>query len=147
MSGYLITMDPVSVPFTQQICWIRGAFSDGSDDKDRWVSDIYGGLDNNRIKTHHLSLSGKAFHKSPYKLMLTYTQNFGTYWTPYTGESQISQPWGTVHETPLHQVSAAFIGELPFYSHLTLTYSLFADRGQLLPDAFGATVGVRWGLK
>ena len=147
MPGYLITMDPVAVPFTHQVLWVHGAFGDGSDDKDRWVSDIYGGVENNRIKAHHLSLSGKAFHKSPYKLMLTYTQNFGTYWTPYTGDSQISQPWGTVHETPLHQVSAAFIGELPFYSHLTLTYSLFADRGQLLPDAFGATVGVRWGLK
>ena len=322
MPGYLITMDPVAVPFTQQVLWVHGAFGDykmlfkahprldvqlgldhvalwggtspdfgtsandkdnvigdqrggllfrvdwrgdgwktafqrdvpyddgsgmlgiqnwpdgvytfwfGSDDKDRWVSDIlyeyhytmkqsgtyharpntdeekqhldpsdpyhyenhiYGGLDNyfnngeyrsgwtyygrtignplispmgthdctwtartpqpvlgvenNRIKAHHLSLSGKALHKLPYKLMLTYSQNFGTYWTPYLGESQIFQPWGTVPETPLHQVSAAFVGEFPFFSHLTLTYGLFADKGQLLPDVFGATVGVRWSLK
>ena len=102
------------------------------------------GVENNRLKAHHLSLAGKAFHKFPYKLMLTYTQNFGTYWTPYTGESQINQPWRTVPETPLHQVSAAFVGEVPFPRHLTITYGLYADKGQLLPDAFGATVGLRW---
>ena len=116
------------------------------------------GVENNRIKAHHLSLSGRAFHRLPYKLMLTYTQNYGTYDTPYLGQSQKGQPWGTVHETPLHQISAALLGELPFASlsplssqsflrQLTLTYGLFADRGQLLPDAFGVSVGVRWEWK
>ena len=113
------------------------------------------GIENNRLKAHHLSIAGKAFHRIPYKLMLTYSRNYGTYWTPYLGESQIFKPWGTVHETPLHQISAALLGELPFasarfssssspLSHLTLTYGLYADKGQLLPDVFGATVGVRW---
>ncbi|MBQ7518572.1 MAG: hypothetical protein IJU13_09140, partial [Bacteroidales bacterium] len=112
-------------------------------------------IENNRIKAHHLSLSGKAFHRLPYKLMLTYSQNYGTYSLPYLGVSQAYQPWGTVKETPLRQVSAAFLGELPFATfgplssqsalrQLTLTYGLFADRGQLLPDAFGVSVGVRW---
>ena len=116
------------------------------------------GVENNRIKAHHLSLSGRAFHRLPYKLMLTYTQNYGTYDLPYLGQSQKGQPWGTVKETPLHQISAALLAELPFASvgllpsqspirQLTLTYGLFADRGQLLPDAFGVSVGVRWDLR
>ena len=113
------------------------------------------GVENNRIKAHHLSLSGRAFHRLPYKLMLTYTQNYGTYDLPYLGQSQKLQPWGTIPETPLHQISAALLAELPFASvgllssqsflrQLTLTCGLFADRGQLLPDAFGVSVGVRW---
>ena len=115
------------------------------------------GVENNRIKAHHLSIAGKAFHRLPYKLMLTYTQNYGTYSKPYLGESQIFKPWGTVPETPLHQISAALLGGLPFATvgllssqsflrQLTLTYGLFADRGQLLPDVFGVSVGVRWDL-
>ena len=116
------------------------------------------GIENSRIKAHHISISGKAFRTLPYKLMLTYSQNFGTYYAPYLGESQFGKPWGTVKETPLHQFSGAFIGEIPFTSsrllsphsalrHFTLTYGLFADRGQLLPDTFGATLGLRWDLK
>ena len=116
------------------------------------------GVENNRVKAHHFSISGKAFHRLPYKLMLTYIQNYGNYWAPYAGESQYLKPWGTVKETPLHQFSAAFVGEIPFASsrfisphsslhHFTLTYGLFADRGQLLPDTFGATLGLRWDLK
>lgn len=115
------------------------------------------GVENNRLKAHHFSLAGKAFRKFPYKLMLTYSQNYGRYATPYTGESQFKKPWGTVKETPLHQVSAAFVGEIPLgaagfvgadsaLKHFTLTYGLFADRGQLLPDLFGGTLGLRWDL-
>ena len=119
---------------------------------------LVSGIENNRIKAHHLSLSGRAFHRLPYKLMLTYSQNYGIYQAPYLGETQWLKPWGTVKETPLHQVSGAFVGEIPFASspfltphsafrHFTLTYGLYADRGQLLPDAFGATVGLRWDLR
>lgn len=113
------------------------------------------GIENNRIKAHHLSIAGKAFKRLPYKLMLTYSQNYGTYRNQYLGESQYKKPWGTVKETPLHQVSGAFFGEVPLAAarilaphsplrHLTLTYTLSADRGQLLPDTFGATLGLRW---
>ena len=91
--------------------------------------------------------------------MLTYSQNYGTYWAPYEGISQIGLPWGTVKETPLHQISAAFIGEFPLasfsplspslstLSHFTLTYGIYADRGELLPHSFGAIFGLRWDLK
>ena len=124
-----------------------------------WTSrKIVLGIENNRIKAHHLSIAGKAFKRLPYKLMLTYSQNYGIYVSQYLGESQYKKPWGTVKETPLHQVSGAFFGEVPFAAfgrggthtphaplrHLTLTYTLSADRGQLLPDTFGATLGLRW---
>ena len=106
------------------------------------------GVENNRLKAWHLSIAGKAFHSLPYKLMLTYSQNYGTYANPYAGESQLGKPWGTVKETPLHQLSAALVGEIPgLLHHITLTYGLYADKGQLLQDAFGATLGVRWDLK
>ena len=116
------------------------------------------GVENNRLKAHHVSIAGKAFKKLPYKLMLTYSQNYGTYSSPYKGESQWKKPWGTVKETPLRQVSGALVGEVPFGAagfvgpqsalrHLTLTYGLYADRGELLPDLFGASLGLRWDLR
>lgn len=119
--------------------------------------EIVMGIESNRFKAHHFSISGKAFKCLPYKLMLTYSQNYGTYYSPYEGESQWLKPWGTVKETPLHQVSAAFVGEIPLRAahfvaagsalrHFTVTYGLFADRGQLLPDLFGGTLGLRWDL-
>lgn len=109
--------------------------------------EIVFGVENNRLKAHHLAVAGKLFRKAPYKLMLTYSQDFGVYGGPYTGESQWGKPWGTVKETPLHQVSGAFMGEIPgLIRHFTLTYGLFADRGQLLPDTFGATLGLRYSL-
>lgn len=117
------------------------------------------GIENNRVKAHHFSISGKVFHRIPYKLMITYSQNFGTYWAPYKGISQIGLPWGTVKETPLNQISAAFIGEFPLaifspllpslsaLSRFTLTYGIYSDWGELLPHSFGATIGLRWDLR
>jgi len=78
---------------------------------------------------------------------LTYSQDYGTYHNPYKGESQWGKDWGTVKETPLRQVSGAFMGEVPgLLKGLTLTYGLYADRGELLPDTFGATFGLRYSL-
>jgi hypothetical protein len=105
------------------------------------------GVENNRLKAHHFSLAGKLFRKAPYKLMLTYSHNYGTYFKPYTGESQWGKDWGTVKETPLNQLSGAFMGEIPgLVKNFALTYGLFVDKGQLLPDNFGATLGIRYTL-
>lgn len=81
--------------------------------------------------------------------MLTYTENYGTYPAPYTGESQIQKPWGTVHETGLKQISAAFTGQLESVfciPGLSVMYGLYLDKGQLYQDAIGLTVGVRYVL-
>ena len=105
------------------------------------------GVENNRLKAHHLGIAGKLFRKAPYKLMLTYSQDYGTYHNPYKGESQWGKDWGTVKETPLRQISGAFMGEVPgLLKGLTFTYGLYADRGELLPDTFGATLGLRYSL-
>lgn len=116
------------------------------------------GVENNRVKAHHISIAGKAFKRFPYKAMITYSKNYGRYRYPYVGESQYKKPWGTVKEIPLLQVCGAFVGEVPVAStglfaphspmrHLTLTYAVYADRGQLLEDTFGATFGFRWDIK
>ena len=104
------------------------------------------GVENNRLKAHHISVAGKLFRKMPYKLMLTYSQNYGTYKQPYIAPSQWGKPWGAVEETPLHQVSGAFMGEIPL-KHFAVTYGIYADRGQLLPDVFGATLGLRYSFQ
>ena len=102
------------------------------------------------MKSHHLGLGGKLFRKHPYKLMLTYTENYGIYAAPYIGESQIQKPWGTVHETGLKQISAAFTGQLKSVFRipgLSVLYGLYLDKGQLYHDAIGLTVGVRYTLR
>lgn len=101
------------------------------------------GVENNRVVAHHVSIAGRLFRKAPYKLMLTYSRNFGTYSAPYVGESQWGKEPGTVKETPLHQFSGALLGEIPL-RHFAITWGLYADRGQLLPDNVGATLGLRW---
>ena len=123
------------------------------------------GVENNRLKAHHFAMSGKLFRQHPYKLMLTYSQNYGRYKVPYAGESAWNKEWGSVKETPLRQVSAAFTGSVgicggsgrssaskqapaaarpgraPF--DLSLLYGLYADRGSVLPDTFGGTPDAR----
>ena len=105
------------------------------------------GVENNRLKAHHFSIAGKLFKIAPYKLMLTYSRNYGIYTKQYKGESQFEKDWGTVKETPLKQVSGAFVGEIPgLLKHFTVVYGLYADRGELLPDSFGASLGLRYSL-
>ena len=102
------------------------------------------GIENNRLKAHHLGLSGKLFKKVPYRLMATYSLNYGTYGTSYVGESPAGRPWGTVKETPLNQFSMGFTCEIPLLKgHLQLIPGLYADCGQTLPNSFGATLGLR----
>lgn len=107
------------------------------------------GIENNRYKAHHFALSGSLFRKHPYRLMLTYSRNYGDYWAPYAGESQWNHKWGTVKETPLRQFSFGFSGRIVNLfkvNGLDACYGLFFDRGELLQDTFGATVGVQYSI-
>lgn len=118
-------------------------------------------MENTRLKANHFALGGKLFRAHPYKLMLTYSENFGTYYVPYVGESQWQKPWGTVEEHGLKQLSAAFVGEVNIgvsrhsgsdadnrHSHLrnrlSALYGLYLDKGELYNDSFGCTLGVRY---
>ncbi|MCR5709430.1 MAG: capsule assembly Wzi family protein [Bacteroidales bacterium] len=116
------------------------------------------GVENNRLRAHHIGISGKLFRKAPYKLMLTYSQDYGLYGRPYLGESPWAKEPGTVEEFHLNQVYGAFTGEVPVsvfglvsrnsvLRGMSLTWGLYADRGQVVPDNFGATLGVRWLLR
>lgn len=70
------------------------------------------GVENNRLRAYHIGLGGKLFRRQPYRLMLTLSQNYGTYAAPYEGESQWQKPWGTVRETGVWQFSGAFTGRI-----------------------------------
>ena len=119
------------------------------------------GIENNRLRAHHVAVSGMLFKQFPYKLMLTYSQNYGLYYAPYLGESPWEKYPGTVEEFPLHQVSGAFTGEIPAQAFadrgwlkptswlcpFSLTLGLYADKGQLLPDLFGFTIGLRYDFR
>ena len=121
-----------------------------------WTSaGIVLGLENTRLKAHHFSLSGSLFHKSPYKFMLTYSYNHGTYWKPYAGKSAWNEAWGSVDETPLRQFCASFTGSIRLFERalernnsrsFSILYGLYFDRGEVLKDSFGATVGLYFTL-
>lgn len=106
------------------------------------------GVENNRIKAHHFALSGMIARCLPYKLMLTYSQNYGTYIIPYKGESQAFKDWGSVRETPLIQWSGAFKMEIPLaHSRFTLLPSVYFDRGEVLGNSVAMTLGVSYSLR
>lgn len=107
------------------------------------------GFESNRYRAHHIGIGGMLFRKQPYKIMLTYSINHGTYGKPYTGESAWQKPWGTVKETGLRQVSVAFVGtvrNLFNVSGLNGLYGLYADKGSLLEDSIGVSLGIKYTL-
>ena len=110
---------------------------------------------NNRYKAIHFGLSGKLFRKAPYRLMLTASDNYGTYNRPYISPSTWNSGWNwwepNTIDKGLKQLSAAFTGWVPFSlggrMSLDLVYGLYADAGELLEKNFGATLGVRFNIK
>ena len=92
-------------------------FLPGGVHEGKWTSAIINrGIENNRLKSHHIGIGGKLLRKHPYKFMLTYSDNDGNYHAPYAGESQWGHEWGTIKETGLHQLSGAFTGLIDFSS-------------------------------
>lgn len=116
----------------------------GTHDGTRDPEGIVKGVENNRIKAHHIGLGGKLFRKAPYRLMLTWSRNYGIYPFPYAGESAWQKPWGSVKETPLHQFSAGLSGEIPLFKGLEITYGIYADKGAVLKDVMGVLAGVSY---
>ncbi|MBR5905778.1 MAG: hypothetical protein IKZ51_04910 [Bacteroidales bacterium] len=111
---------------------------------------------NNRYIAYHLGVSGKLFKFAPYRLMLTYSCNCGTYNAPLVSGAT---PWGSdwqwweknTWDQPLSQFSAAFNGYVPFklrgHHNIDLVYGLYADAGEVLTNAFACTLGVRYTFK
>lgn len=122
-----------------------------------FFTDYRGGIKqivNTRYKAVHLGLSGKFFRFAPYKLMLTFSDNYGTYSSPYISPSTWDSDWewwkkNTIDQG-LKQFSAGFSGYVPFEvgrsSYLDIVYGVYADAGKLLNKNFGVTLGVRFKL-
>ena len=120
--------------------------------KDNTWSDLHivKGVENNRLRAHHIGISGKLFRKAPYRLLLTYSRNYGTYTHQYAGECAYQKPWGSVKETALRQFSAGFQGEVPFamrFGMLNILYGVYADAGQVLGNKAGFSLGIRLDMK
>lgn len=92
-----------------------------SSDKDGLSTGIY----NNRIIGHHLGATGYLFHKIPYRAMLSYTQNWGTYGSPFTSGMK-------------EQVSGLFEMNLPKDKlPFDISFTIAFDKGQVLKDNIG----------
>lgn len=110
---------------------------------------------NTRYRTFHMGVSGRLFRFAPYRLMLTYSNNYGTYYSPLVpGASSWNTDWKwwkkNLWDKPVNQFSAAFNGYVPFEvgrsSYLDIVYGVYADAGKLLNKNFGVTLGVRFKL-
>lgn len=111
---------------------------------------------NNRYIAYHLGVSGKLFRFAPYRLMLTYSANCGTYTKPLVdGASNWGTPWKwwkkNTWDQPLHQFSAGLDGYVPFKlsgrQNLDIVYGLYVDAGEVLDKVFGFNIGVRYNIR
>ena len=93
---------------------------------------------NNLYTAHHLGLSGSLFHKYTWKLMMTYSQNYGCWFNEhfeYDKDSRFGQP--------LKQFSSGFMTEFPLLKGaLRIVPAVYLDAGDALPRCFGATLSV-----
>lgn len=100
------------------------------------------GVENNRVIAHHIGLSGKICRKVPYRLMLTYSQNYGKFWN-HGGGGDPSCEW-----PGLKQFSGAFTAIIPFLENkLQLIPGIYLDAGEYRRNCFGATVGLKYIIK
>lgn len=121
-----------------------------------FFTDVAGGVKqvvNNRYRALHLGLSGKLFRFAPYRLMLTFSDDYGTYPRPYVkGATSWNSGWNwwepNTLDKGLKQFSAAFSGYVPMKigrrSTLDVVYGLYADAGEVLPKAFAGSLGIRY---
>lgn len=107
------------------------------------------GVENNRVFAHHIGLSGMLFKVVPYKLLLTYSENYGTYFSDsYTGVKALCMDWKTLSQRPLRQFSGGFQCEIPcLKGALDIVPGIFWDCGDVLARNVGATVGLRYVFK
>lgn len=82
------------------------------------------GISNNRIEALHGGIFGHIVKKFPYRIMLSYSNNIGTYSKPFDK----------------NQVSGYFEMTIPFKVNnfpVNATFGLAADKGEYLNDSFG----------
>lgn len=96
-------------------------------------------IDNNRVLGHHFGLAGNFNAETQYRILFTYTRNYGTYWDKAFSE-------GFRYHGGLEQFSTMF--ELTkdefIYQNLSLITSLAMDRGELYQNSIGLMLGLRY---
>lgn len=107
------------------------------------------GVENNRIKAHHIGIGGKICRRFPYRLMATYSENYGCYEKQYTGENQAHHEWGTVKETPLRALYLGLSSDISLsrVQGLSLVPGLWADFGEMRGNCFAVTAGIRYSIR
>ena len=97
---------------------------------------------NNLYTAHHLGLSGSLFHKFPWKMMLTYSNNYGCWF-----DENYTYNEGTRFDEPLRQFSSGFMTEFPLLKGaLKIIPAVYLDAGDALPRCFGATLSVKYDI-
>lgn len=88
------------------------------------------GVENNRLRAHHVGISGKLAGKLPYRLMITSSVNYGTY----------------DHPLPeLGQLNFGFNCEIPLFGgKLEILPGIYFDRGAMTGNSFAVTAGLRY---
>lgn len=97
---------------------------------------------NNLLTAHHVAFSGSLFRKCPWKLMLTWSSNYGCWFSEdfvYNEDSRF--------EKPLQQFSSGFMTEIPLLKGaLRIVPAVYLDAGDALPRCFGATISVKYNI-
>ena len=98
------------------------------------------GIWSNLLQAHHLGVSGSIAKVLPYKLMLTYSESQGTWFT-----EDYRYGAGSRLERPLRQFSSALMVEVPLWQGIIkVVPALYYDTGEVLRSGFGATLSVRY---
>ena len=113
----------------------------------RWTRDdktYYSqGTWNNLLKAHHLGISGSLFRKIPYRLVLTYSLNYGCWF-----DAKCIYNADYPYKTPLRQFSSGFSASIPILKGaMCIIPAIYFDKGEALSDAFAATIAVKYTFK
>lgn len=146
-SGWTSYARPICSPFffpygTHGGTWKQGELIGGPMAADN----VEFSLENNRMRLFHVGIGGKFFKKAPYKLMLSYSMNYGIYKHPYIAPGSGGSDWKWYQKNtldkPLRQFSLGLTGRVPINKLLSATYGLYWDQGEVLSNNFGATAGI-----
>ena len=105
--------------------------------------DVCAGIWSNMLQAHHLGVSGSLWKILPYKLLLTYSLSSGAYY-----DADFKYGAGSLLDQPLAQFSSALLLEIPLYGGIIkVVPAVYYDRGEVLPESFGATLSVKYSLE
>jgi len=102
------------------------------------------GVENNRVKAHHIGLGGKLFRKFPYRFLLTYTMNYGRYDLDYFGQVHRNVPPGILPEIPLDEWFLGLDAEFPLGKGFMITGGIYGDVGDQIGNRIGAIAGLKY---